>query len=81
MEKRRFLNTYEIKNVSDCDIEFEITLHSGIVIQETFKANAIVKGLTHNAKSHFKTFIELGSIQCIQEYEIYKEHNWIKEGF
>ena len=84
--KRRFLGTYEIKNVTENDLVFTIELNSGLVVEQSLEARKTAKGVNGHAKILLQKWIDSGELRCLKEYEWVEpkpepKPNWKEEGF
>jgi len=73
--------SYTVKNITDEDFNFTITLMDKSVVSDVFHAQEIVVGLSKSAMQMFKQFDSCGEIFQIKEVEEIVRSEWMKEGF
>lgn len=85
MERRRILKkTYRVKNISDRDLEFALTLNNGERVEFTLSEWGEIRGVERNGLRLLQPWIYSGELQIEQEWEwaeLNNKHNWAKEGF
>lgn len=79
MERRGFLGTYKIQNVSGEDIELRITLHNGTVVEKKLLSEAIVHGVRRSGLNLLSHWISIGDVKVEKEYKYCDD--WKIEGF
>lgn len=84
MENPRLLDKFKVRNVSEADIDFQITTDFGEVHTQTLQAGEVVEGVTYHGIRFLEPWI--GSLEIRREDEEFEgyafiTHDWLKEGF